>query len=413
MFIAPEPTGTVEAAIKGILAEPMRPAAEGELWVEMRRPSPFDISLAEPSAAKKGEARPYGEVMRTIGEKRLADLAKEIDKLYDLISDTLSTRPEQFDQASKLLTEARNTLLEDPRNYDEAEARVSWVRMIVDHRKKVMVWSYTYGLGILIYSLVWLAVFAAGIVFDRSIADWLTGIWHLSPILVALGGGVTAMYQYFPPWGTMLMGGIGGVSLNLFGLSRHVAEEQDFDCQYTMYYLVQPVIGAIMGMVIYLLIAAGLLTVQFITTQQGQAVGTAVAAMNTPIVLALHWALGWTAGYRQEVVIELIRRLAAHLTPEEVSPEVKATADVNISAGPGPRYPRVGLLRSGDTAPVVGKNSDGTWWQIAYPTGPSGLAWIPNVSVTPNPAAMNVPAVSAPPLPALTESPPTPTPPAP
>ncbi len=78
---------------------------------------------------------------------------------------------------------------------------------------------------------------------------------------------------------------------------------------------------------------------------------------------------------------------------------------VNLRAGPGTNYDLVGRLNQGQTARVIGKSSDGQWWQVSV----EGKAvWISGQFVQANDAANNVSVVQAPPAP--TAAPPTATP---
>ena len=41
-----------------------------------------------------------------------------------------------------------------------------------------------------------------------------------------------------------------------------------------------------------------------------------------------------------------------------------ATGDTNLRQGPGTNYPRVGLLKKGESLKIIGKNEKGDWWQL-------------------------------------------------
>ncbi len=49
--------------------------------------------------------------------------------------------------------------------------------------------------------------------------------------------------------------------------------------------------------------------------------------------------------------------------------QVLVTGNLNIRSGPGIEYARVGVLPIGSTADVVGRNADGTWWEINLAVG--------------------------------------------
>ncbi len=87
----------------------------------------------------------------------------------------------------------------------------------------------------------------------------------------------------------------------------------------------------------------------------------------------------------------------------------------NIRSGPDTTYDLVGKLNQGESAPVKGKNQDGTWWQIAFAVGTGGVGWVRGDLVQANAAAANVSVVAAPAKPTTapvpTSSGPTATPP--
>lgn len=85
-------------------------------------------------------------------------------------------------------------------------------------------------------------------------------------------------------------------------------------------------------------------------------------------------------------------------------PLATASTDLNVRQGPGVNYPILGLLRSGQTAEITGRNADGQWWQIRF-TGVAGeRGWLAARYVDARNAA-NVPVVQAPPAPAPTAIP--------
>jgi uncharacterized protein YraI len=66
----------------------------------------------------------------------------------------------------------------------------------------------------------------------------------------------------------------------------------------------------------------------------------------------------------------------------QAEPYVRAEDAVRVRAGPGTNYERVGVLTPGETAPVVGKNADASWWEIEYPASENGLGWVTAEFVT-------------------------------
>jgi hypothetical protein len=75
---------------------------------------------------------------------------------------------------------------------------------------------------------------------------------------------------------------------------------------------------------------------------------------------------------------------------------VKAGTAVNVRSGPGTVYSIVNVLAEGATAPVIGKNADGTWWFVSI----SGInGWVSASVVTASCIPSSISIVAAPPTP--------------
>lgn len=59
-------------------------------------------------------------------------------------------------------------------------------------------------------------------------------------------------------------------------------------------------------------------------------------------------------------------------------PTIRAVANVNIRSGPDLEYGKIGLLRAGDTAKVLGVSPNRMWWVIEVPFAGAGEAWVSN-----------------------------------
>jgi len=90
-------------------------------------------------------------------------------------------------------------------------------------------------------------------------------------------------------------------------------------------------------------------------------------------------------------------------TPSGAYITVTYPEQINVRAGPNSyRYPAIGVLLPGETAPALGRSPGGDWIQIIYPGVPGNVGWIyaPLVSMGPPGAFLDI-----------VEPPPTPTPP--
>jgi hypothetical protein len=69
---------------------------------------------------------------------------------------------------------------------------------------------------------------------------------------------------------------------------------------------------------------------------------------------------------------------------------------INVRGGPSTNYPIVGVLIAGQQIPALGRSIGGDWIQVAYPGGPSGVAWVYSPLVE---LSGSVPVVEPPPTP--------------
>jgi hypothetical protein len=226
-------------------------------------------------------------------------LHQQIDDLYKQVATEFSSPPEKAERALSLLREARQVLLETPEEYVAAEYRTMQVRAMLDRVRESRKQSGYYGPRILAYESVWLVILLAGLIFAAPFAGWLTRIAQ---------SGVAneqAMLSIYPIFNTMIWGGIGGVVGALYSLWWHISEQQDFDRHYLTWYLVQPLLGLVLGGIVYLLMAGGFLLLQ-VNLQDPNA---STAARLLPYLTAV------LAGFRQNFVYEQFNRLIGLFAP--------------------------------------------------------------------------------------------------
>ncbi|HEY5902797.1 MAG TPA: SH3 domain-containing protein [Anaerolineales bacterium] len=57
-------------------------------------------------------------------------------------------------------------------------------------------------------------------------------------------------------------------------------------------------------------------------------------------------------------------------------PSGAAIQQVNVRSGPGTSFNSLGTVNAGDTLTLIGRNADGTWLQVSFPSGPEGRGWV-------------------------------------
>lgn len=220
------------------------------------------------------------QVAHYISREQRRKLDFQIEKLYDRVSKELIDNPKDVIFALEKLKKAQGIVMEDMREYEEALYWVAQVKKMLVTRHNMKRWSYTWGMFALFYALIWFVVFIVGFFVDIN----NLGIDNL-------GG-----------WYAALAGGIGGVAAILTNLSFQVSVRQEFNRQLLMKYLVQPIMGFILGAVIFFIVSTGFLV---------------VSSSDTPgtTILIIQMLLGFIAGLSQDVVYKLIDSIVQRLSP--------------------------------------------------------------------------------------------------
>jgi hypothetical protein len=241
------------------------------------------------------------KVLRYIGRERREKLDQEIEELYSQVAEEMSDSKEDSAFALRTLSEAQDIVLEDPRQYDEALYRVAVVKTMLVRKRNLRRWSYSWGMFVFLYAVIWLAAFIAGFFLPIGDSSAVTG---------DLSAGVIALRA---AWLSSLAGGIGGTIAILYSLSWRVAIKHEFDRQYIMKYLVQPIMGFILGAMIFFVTTAGFLF--FGGGDRLLVSSTEGAFLGVSQLVALQILLGFIAGFRQRVVYYIIDRIVKRLSP--------------------------------------------------------------------------------------------------
>ncbi|MEJ5198628.1 MAG: hypothetical protein WHX53_06870, partial [Anaerolineae bacterium] len=284
------------------------PAGEGEAPVAMA--PRFQQILARPPGpgVTTGEvqlpaAQTYAPDQRTIVIGRLNSVLeagwqkaihRQIDDLYKQVAAEFSSPPANTERMLTMLQEARQILIETPENFVAAEARLAQVRVMMTRMKESRAQASYYGPRILGYEMGWLVLFMLGLIFAAPLCWAFAGPGNI------LGATIK---DIFPFWNTLMWGGIGGIVGALYALWWHISDQQDFDRHYLMWYLVQPVMGMVLGGIVFLLFTGGFLLFQVKPADEN------VGARLVPYLVAV------LAGFRQNFIYEQFDRLVSLFAP--------------------------------------------------------------------------------------------------
>lgn len=223
-----------------------------------------------------------------ISREQRRKLDFEIEDLYNRVATELLDNSKDVVFALEKLKKAQGIVIEDARHYEEALYWVAEVKKMLVTRHQLKRWSYSWGIFILLYAIIWLAMLGYGFFIDIS----------------KYGISETA------GWFSVLAGGAGGVVTVLYNLSWQVSVQQAFDRQHIMKYLVQPIMGLILGAVMFFIVSAGFLVI----SSNG---------LGSSGLMAFTILVSFIAGLSQEVVYRLIESIVQRLSPKRSPAESK------------------------------------------------------------------------------------------
>jgi len=282
-------------SVGGIAAEALPVSAEDILPQDALTKFGDHTMTVEKRERLQRDAATAEKIAKYIGPERRQKLDDEIMGLYDEVAHELSDNKDDAAFALKTLREAQEIVIEDISDYDDALYRVSVVRTMLVRKRNLRNWSYSWGMVVFAYAMIWMALFVIGILY-------------IDPSDVSgLSEGAAALRS---AWLSSLAGGIGGTIAILYSLSWRVAIKHEFDRQYIMKYLVQPVMGFVLGAVIFFITSAG-----FLLFNPSAASDGAEAFIGGPQLIAFQLLLGFIAGFRHRVVYYLIDRIVQKISP--------------------------------------------------------------------------------------------------
>lgn len=231
-------------------------------------------------------ALPHTIVAKT--DMNIVDTVVDIDRLRKLwarVDDAQREITQNINQITlanyllDLLQKSRNAIMAGLDQYEEAERYLGEVEHRLGLQKRVMEWSKTIGRNLVVYEVFWLIVFGVMLyIIDRYQVGFSRDIYYF--------------------FNSLVWGGLGGVVGALYALWKHIADKQDFDKQYSVWYITNPILGISLGGFVFLVIRAG-----FFSLTAG------TAGDETIQSAAVIYVLAWISGFKQNVVYEIVRRI--------------------------------------------------------------------------------------------------------
>ncbi|MFN2203706.1 MAG: hypothetical protein ACK2UO_21095 [Caldilineaceae bacterium] len=212
-------------------------------------------------------------------------LNREIAELHEEIRSLLPIGHDQSERAQHLLDKAHTIANSDPQRSAEVEYYMQQVRSIVERTRDSRRWSNLYRDRLRVYLLAWALLSVLTLT-----ALWLSQFQieaFVSGLLGSAPGGMF-MRNFAGALGSIMAGALGSALGCLINMRKHSRSQYGFfDRKYGLRGLTLPIIGSIVGMLIYALFAIVYLFL-------GINPSLSVLAMATPALLAFIF------GYSQE-----------------------------------------------------------------------------------------------------------------
>ncbi|RPJ02279.1 MAG: hypothetical protein EHM39_02190 [Chloroflexi bacterium] len=217
------PEGTVEQTDVPGISDPFEPS--------FQRP-PSDALFARTD-------EPNQELLKMlVDDGRIRKLSQQIEALQEELAQDVYSDRGTADEYQKELLRASSLLLGSRANYDDARAIVYRVRTDMNRRRKIEFDIRRYRPLLLNYYVGW----GIALVVLFLLRELFTGVTE------AVGVEVFAAL-YYP----MLFGIVGALISGYLTLERHTTRLRDFDPIHVSWYLFNPLLGGVMGLLMFLL----------------------------------------------------------------------------------------------------------------------------------------------------------------
>lgn len=224
-------------------------------------------------------------LVQLVPDENIAQLWAQIEALHEEIIREVRGDRGETDMYLKDLHDASALLLAKRENYDEARAIVIRIRADLNRRRKVEKDIAVHRPRLLKYYLWWGVAWVVIALTGQTLIE-RSGLFPASGVPIV----------FYP----VLFGVLGALVSGFLTLERHTTHLRDFDPLHVSWYLFNPPLGAVMGLLMLLLYA--------IVNQDVLQPGAA-----EPMELAVVWLLCALAGMNQHAVLRHIYRLLDRL----------------------------------------------------------------------------------------------------
>jgi hypothetical protein len=229
------------------------------------------------------------------------DLLKKTWSKIDALENEITVSREISTGAGYVLLDrlraARNCLLHNRDKYEEAQQEVAQVDFRFTRIRKIEWFEKP---PLIFGWLVFVTVVLVAVAFWG--VNWLGG---LESVLQQMSGPGVSTASTLAFLISIWAGGLGGVTVGFYSLWRHVAQLKDYDPEFALWYYVNPIMGLLLGVFVFMFSNANL--VQFTT--------------NWAVFL-----LAYAVGFQQQLVFGILNGVVQRLLPSKPKAEAEAAS---------------------------------------------------------------------------------------
>lgn len=242
-----------------------------------------ELKIDDPLQSKNEKSENLSSIFITKNE--LSSLWSKIEELEDRVISEMNNVNLGLTLITKL-EDARKRIMTGSDQFDEVSGILAEIEYRLLFAKKVKIVSKQVGVPLLIYEFVWMLL----LVF---LIFWFN--FNENQINTSIANDIFNINLLV---NSLVWGGFGGVVGALYALWKHIAADQDFDPQFSLWYITNPILGISLGGFVYLVIQAG-----FLSLTAGASGGEVIQSA------AVIYVFAWICGFKQNVIYEIVRRI--------------------------------------------------------------------------------------------------------
>lgn len=273
--------GATETGVLRGFGDPFVPA-------EFQRPSARDVFSPVVSDAADPEL-----LARFVTNTRLTDLWTQLDQLQEEVIRNVRAERQPTDAYQQDLLYASTLLLQNPANYDDARQIILRVRADLMREQRVAEDTRKHVPRLLAYYAVWFIATLIALDFDAQFRQ-------------TMPDGLPILKLSYP---AIIFGIFGALFNGVLGLLQHANVKRDFDPTHTSWYLINPLIGGFLGIIVFIF---------FVVTGSSftpdLATRTDLSTTQAPLPI---WLLAFIVGWQQNIVFRILNRFLNTVLPEK------------------------------------------------------------------------------------------------